>query len=60
MYTYNIVSEDYLMSTKSTPIKQTRTKKIVERKHLPSLEEFRKSIHIKGEPLSRTVIKGRG
>jgi len=26
----------------------------------PDLTEFRKSIHVKGEPLSQVIIKGRG
>lgn len=29
-------------------------------KRLPDLTDFRKNIHLKGEPLSQAVIKGRG
>lgn len=38
---------------------KTSTKK-TSAKRLPDLADFRKSIHIKGEPLSQTVIRGRG
>lgn len=38
--------------------KKVAVKKTIKR--FPDLTEFRKSIHAKGEPLSQTVIKGRG
>lgn len=46
------------MSAKRTTARCSSAGKATKR--LPDLTEFRKSIHVKGEPLSQTVIRGRG